>query len=71
PQSPVPSPLLYIPNAFREDDIEKLVAFRRANSFATLVSILNDCQSENPQFLVVGRGEANLEYYLTSFGHHT
>ncbi|MEH1977075.1 MAG: FMN-binding negative transcriptional regulator [Nostoc sp.] len=33
---------MYIPNAFREDDIEKLVAFMRANSFATLVSILND-----------------------------
>ncbi len=30
---------MYIPNAFREDDIEKLVAFIRANSFATLVSI--------------------------------
>ncbi|MBN3881627.1 MAG: FMN-binding negative transcriptional regulator [Nostoc sp.] len=33
---------MYISNAFREDDIEKLVAFMRANSFATLVSILND-----------------------------
>jgi transcriptional regulator len=33
---------MYIPNAFREDDIEKLVTFMRANSFATLVSILND-----------------------------
>ncbi|MBN3943289.1 MAG: FMN-binding negative transcriptional regulator [Nostoc sp. NMS9] len=33
---------MYIPNAFREDDIEKLVAFMRANSFATLVSIVND-----------------------------
>lgn len=33
---------MYIPNAFREDDIDKLVAFMRANSFATLVSILND-----------------------------
>jgi transcriptional regulator len=31
--------MMYIPNAFREDDIEKLVAFMRANSFATLVSI--------------------------------
>ncbi|WP_334900012.1 FMN-binding negative transcriptional regulator [Nostoc sp.] len=61
---------MYIPNAFREDEIEKLVAFRRANSFATLVSILN-CQSKNPQFLAVGRGEANLEYCLISFGHHT
>ncbi len=33
---------MYIPSAFREDDIEKLVTFMRANSFATLVSILND-----------------------------
>lgn len=30
---------MYIPNAFREQDIEKLVAFMRTNSFATLVSI--------------------------------
>src|SRR4028118_733686 len=30
---------MYIPNAFREDDIEKLVTFMRANSFATLMSI--------------------------------
>lgn len=30
---------MYIPNAFREEDIEKLVAFMRANSFATLISI--------------------------------
>nr|WP_322667131.1 FMN-binding negative transcriptional regulator [Dendronalium sp. ChiSLP03b] len=28
---------MYIPNAFREEDIDKLVAFMRANSFATLV----------------------------------
>ncbi|MBD2727857.1 FMN-binding negative transcriptional regulator [Nostoc sp. FACHB-892] len=33
---------MYIPSAFREDDIEKLVTFMHANSFATLVSILND-----------------------------
>lgn len=33
---------MYIPNAFREDDTEKLVAFMRANSFATLVSIQNN-----------------------------
>jgi len=30
---------MYIPNAFREDDTEKLVAFMQAHSFATLVSI--------------------------------
>ncbi|MCC5647909.1 FMN-binding negative transcriptional regulator [Nostoc sp. CHAB 5824] len=33
---------MYIPSAFREDDIKKLVAFMSANSFATLVSIVND-----------------------------
>lgn len=32
---------MYIPNAFREDDLEKLVGFMRANSFATLVSVLD------------------------------
>lgn len=32
---------MYIPNAFQEDDLEKLVTFMRANSFATLISILN------------------------------
>jgi transcriptional regulator len=31
---------MYIPNAFREDDLEKLVGFMRANSFVTLVSVL-------------------------------
>lgn len=32
---------MYIPNAYREDDQATLVAFMRANSFATLVSIDN------------------------------
>lgn len=32
---------MYIPNAFQEDDLEKIVTFMRANSFATLISILN------------------------------
>jgi transcriptional regulator len=30
---------MYIPNAFQEEDIDKLVAFMRGNSFATLISI--------------------------------
>jgi transcriptional regulator len=30
---------MYIPNAFREEDTEKLVAFMCANSFATLISV--------------------------------
>ena len=33
---------MYIPDAFREDDSEKLIAFMRANSFATLVTA-RDC----------------------------
>jgi transcriptional regulator len=32
---------MYLPNAFREDDLATLVAFMRANSFATFVSVLN------------------------------
>jgi len=32
---------MYIPNAFREDDLDKLVGFMRVHSFATLVSVLD------------------------------
>jgi len=32
---------MYIPDPFRQDSAEKLIQFMRANSFATLVSILN------------------------------
>jgi len=32
---------MYIPNAFRQDDLDKLVGFMRAHSFATLVSVLD------------------------------
>jgi transcriptional regulator len=32
---------MYIPTAFREEDVEKLVAFMRSNSFATLISVQN------------------------------
>ena len=31
---------MYVPHAFRENDVEKLVGFMRAHSFATLVSVL-------------------------------
>lgn len=46
---------MYIPTAFREEDVEKLVAFMRANSFATLVSILNGvpCASHIPVVVTV------------------
>ena len=32
---------MYIPDIYREEDVEKLVGFMRANSFATLVSTLD------------------------------
>ena len=32
---------MYRPKAFQEDNVDKLVAFMRANSFATLVSVLD------------------------------
>ena len=32
---------MYRPTAFQEDDVDKLVAFMKANSFATLVSIVD------------------------------
>jgi transcriptional regulator len=32
---------MYIPHAFREENVETLVEFMRANSFATLVSVLD------------------------------
>lgn len=32
---------MYIPNAYRADDYDQLIAFMRANSFATLVSVLD------------------------------
>lgn len=33
---------MYRPKAFQEDDVNKLIAFIKANSFATLVSIVDD-----------------------------
>ncbi len=33
---------MYIPDVFREEEINKLIVFIRANSFATLVSIQNN-----------------------------
>ncbi len=44
---------MYIPNVYREDDVEKLVAFMRANSFATLVSTLEGVLSASHIPLVV------------------
>jgi transcriptional regulator len=44
---------MYIPTAFREGDLEKLVGFMQANSFATLVSNLNGMLSAAHVPLVV------------------
>jgi transcriptional regulator len=57
---------MYIPNAFREDDIEKLVAFMQANSFATLVSILNGspCASHIPLVVIRQDNEIKLIGHL-------
>lgn len=45
---------MYIPNAFREEDSEKLIAFMRANSFATLVSVRDGipCASHIPLVVI-------------------
>ncbi|NJL22121.1 MAG: FMN-binding negative transcriptional regulator [Leptolyngbyaceae cyanobacterium SM1_3_5] len=52
---------MYIPPAFREEDVEQLVAFMQANSFATLVSIRDGvpCASHVP--LVVLRQENEIK----------
>jgi transcriptional regulator len=57
---------MYIPPAFREDDIEKLVSFMRANSFATLVSIVNDVlvASHIPLVVTVKDGVVTLSGHL-------
>jgi predicted FMN-binding regulatory protein PaiB len=54
---------MYIPTAFREGDLEKLVGFMRANSFATLVSNLNGLlQSIDPSVHAIGvEMQRNLE----------
>ena len=48
---------MYIPNAFRKDDLEQLVAFMRANSFATLVSVLDGAPFASHIPLLVRRQE--------------
>ncbi|HEY9876807.1 MAG TPA: FMN-binding negative transcriptional regulator [Leptolyngbyaceae cyanobacterium] len=44
---------MYRPTAFREDDVDKLVSFMKAHSFATLVSVLNGVPSASHVPLVV------------------
>lgn len=57
---------MYRPAAFREDDIDKLVAFMRANSFATLVTILEGlpCASHVPLVVTVEENVVKLTGHL-------
>lgn len=57
---------MYIPNSFREEDTEKLIAFMRANSFATLVSIQNGMPiaSHIPLVVTVKDGSIRLVGHL-------
>jgi len=45
---------MYVPHAFRQDEVEKLVEFMRAHSFATLVSVLEGVPFASHVPLVVG-----------------
>jgi len=57
---------MYRPAAFREDDVNKLVSFMQANSFATLVSILDGvpCASHIPLVASVKDGVVQLSGHL-------
>lgn len=57
---------MYRPVAFREDDVDKLVAFMQANSFATLVSIVDGvpCASHIPLVVTVEEGTVKLMGHL-------
>lgn len=57
---------MYRPAAFREDDVDKLVAFMQANSFATLVSIVDGvpCASHIPLVVTVEEGTVKLMGHL-------
>lgn len=56
---------MYRPTAFQEDNVDKLIAFMRANSFATLVSIVDGvpCASHIP-FVITTQ-----ENVVKLFGH--
>lgn len=57
---------MYRPTAFQEDDIDKLVAFMKANSFATLVSIVDSLPyaSHIPLVVTVEKGVVKLIGHL-------
>lgn len=57
---------MYRPTAFQEDDVDKLVAFMRANSFATLVSIVDGIPfaSHIPLVITIQEGVVKLTGHL-------
>jgi transcriptional regulator len=57
---------MYRPTAFQEDNVDKLVAFMRANSFATLVSIVNGIPiaSHIPLVITIQDGVVKLTGHL-------
>lgn len=57
---------MYRPAAFQEDNVDKLVAFMRANSFATLVSIVDGIPSAShiPLVITIEEGVVNLTGHL-------
>ena len=63
---------MYIPNQFRQDSTEKLVQFMRANSFATLVSILNGVPfaSHLPLVTVTGNDGVTLVGHVAKANPH-
>lgn len=57
---------MYRPTAFQEDNVDKLISFMRANSFATLVSIVGGvpCASHIPLVVTVEEGIFKLTGHL-------
>jgi transcriptional regulator len=57
---------MYKPTVFQEDDVEKLVSFMRANSFATLVSVMNNvpCATHIPVVVTVDGDTIKLSGHL-------
>lgn len=57
---------MYRPTVFQEDDVEKLVSFMRANSFATLISVVNGvpCASHIPLVVTVDGDTIKLSGHL-------
>jgi transcriptional regulator len=63
---------MYIPNAFRETDADQLVAFMRAHSFITLVSVVDGAPfaSHIPVALAVQQGQVTLAGHVARANPH-